>query len=73
MSDWQLAQGTVDFRNEERRHRNRSYAREAARRVEAVTSDHLPACPRCGDLLEAGALICTACGCYVTLDKGKGA
>lgn len=42
-----------------------SYAREQANRLEAATSDIWPTCPRCCDLLEAGALICVGCGARV--------
>ncbi len=33
-----------------------------ARRHEAVTGDHFPACPRCGDLCGRLAQVCAECG-----------
>lgn len=36
-------------------------------RVEAVTSDHLPACSRCGDLSTVGDKWCKTCGVWLLL------
>lgn len=42
-----------------------SHASEYAKRGDLAAMDHLPACPRCGDLLEADALVCIDCGTRV--------
>ena len=37
-------------------------SRESIRAAELRAPDHLPACPKCGDLGERGATVCEVCG-----------
>lgn len=45
---------------------------EAIRSFEAVTSDLMPTCPRCGDLSRAGAPFCQSCNGPLTEDAAYG-